>query len=221
MHVMQGEAGRAGSPARLPTAGWSDYLAPGCGAFRISVRGGSSGEIQWVPESPEGLLDAGDYHQYHGFNWPLKGGLAAEIWEPWSDSPIESTYDAPQVESDRLAGPIQFILKLLEFWRLEPKDVVGLLGFDPSDTDHVAAVLAGHEQLRGRDVRDRISHLFWIHKTLWTLFRDLKTENEWLKEPHSMLDDRSPVSLPVDGSMEDILLAREYADAVAVGVAQS
>ena len=135
--------------------------------------------------------------------------------------PYESVGDAPVEASNRLADPVQFVLKLLELWHMEAADAVGLLGFDPMDADHGAAVLGGTERFGRRDVRDRISHLFWIRKTLWTLLRDLETENEWLKEPHSMLDDRSPVSLPVDGSMEDILLAREYADAVAVGVAQS
>ena len=115
----------------------------------------------------------------------------------------------------RLTGPIQFVLKLLDFWRLETNDTVGLLGFDSVDADHVAAVLGGNEQFRGRDVRDRISHLFWIRKTLWSFFRDLEAENDWLREPHSMLDDRSPLSLLIGGSMEDLLLAREYVDAAA------
>jgi len=103
----------------------------------------------------------------------------------------------------------------LEFWRLETTDAVHMLGFDRADAGHVAAVLAGNEQFRGRDVRDRISHLFWIRSTLWSLFRDLEVENNWLREPHSVLDDRTPLSLLLGGSMEDLLLAREYVDAVA------
>ena len=129
--------------------------------------------------------------------------------------PLESARDAPGEEFDRLASPVKFVLKLLEFWDLKADDSVGLLGFDPMDADHVAAVLGGTGRFRGRDVGDRISHLFWIRKTLWSLFRDIETENQWLREPHSMLDERSPLSLLVSGSMEDLLLAREYVEAAA------
>lgn len=123
---------------------------------------------------------------------------------------------APREKSDRLAGPpVQFALKLVELWRLETDAAVGLLGFDPMDADYAAAALGGPEQFRARDIRDRISHLFWIRKTLWSLFRDIETENQWLREPHAMLDERSPLSLLVSGSMEDLLLAREYVEAAA------
>ena len=112
-------------------------------------------------------------------------------------------------QDNRLTGPIQFVLKLLDFWGLESKDAVGLLGFRPIDADHVAAVLSGHEQFRGRDVRERIAHLFHIRATLRSLFRDLETENDWLRERHPLLGDRSPLSL-MGGSMEDFLLVKEY-----------
>ena len=114
-----------------------------------------------------------------------------------------------------LTGPVQFVLKLLQFWHLQRDEVVGLLGFGRVDAAHVAAVLDGREQFRGRDVRDRIAYLFRIRETLWMLFRDLEVENEWLREPHSLLDERSPLSLLTGGSMEDLLLVKEYVDTVA------
>ena len=115
----------------------------------------------------------------------------------------------------RLSGPVLFVLKLLESWRLERRNAVGLLGFDHSDADHVAAILDGNEQLRGRDAQDRISHLFSIRKTLRSLFQDLDVENDWLREAHSLLDNKTPLSLMLEGSIEDLLLAREYVDTAA------
>ncbi len=114
-----------------------------------------------------------------------------------------------------LSGPIRFLLKLLDFWQLEKRDATGLLGFNQEDADYVAGVLEGKEQFRGRDIRDRIAHLFHIRASLLSLFRDLKVENEWLREPHSLLDGKSPLSLLLSGSMEHLLLAREYVDRVA------
>ena len=112
----------------------------------------------------------------------------------------------------RLTGPVQFVRKLMVFWRLGMRDVVGILGYDPEDIEHVSAVLGGKEQFRGRDVRERISHLFFMRRALWSLFRDLDVENDWLRECHHMLNEKSPLSLMLDGSMEDFLLAREYVD---------
>ena len=103
----------------------------------------------------------------------------------------------------------------MEFWRLTRDQVVGLLGFDQSDADHVAAALDGIEVLRGRDVRDRIAYLFAIRATLRSLFRDLDVENEWLREPHLLLHGGWPLALLLNGPIEDLLMVKEYVDTVA------
>ena len=120
-----------------------------------------------------------------------------------------------QTNPQRISGPVQFVLKLLENWRLNRDDAVLLLGFDQKDNGLVQAVLAGVADLHDRDVRDRIAHLFHIRQTLSSLFRDLDVENEWLREPHTLLDDQEPLKLLLGGSMEDLLLVKEYVDAAA------
>ena len=64
----------------------------------------------------------------------------------------------------------------------------------------------------GRDIQDRIAHLFRIHETLSSVFRDPVVENEWLRESHALLDGRTPVSLLLEGSMEGLLLVKEYVE---------
>ena len=122
-----------------------------------------------------------------------------------------------EIEKRRIveSGPIQFVAKLLDFWRLEETDAVALLGFGPADKTHVADVLEGLDDFRGRDVHDRIAHLFRIREILDSLFRNLDAENQWLREPHVPLGNKSPLSLLLGGSMEDIILTREYVDAAA------
>ena len=115
----------------------------------------------------------------------------------------------------RLTGPLQFVLRLLKDWRLEKSAAVSLLGFSSADATHVADVLEGLDDFRGRDVKDRIAHLFRIRETLDSLFRNLDAENQWLREPHAPLDGKSPLSLLLGGSMQDILLTRDYVDAAA------
>ena len=116
---------------------------------------------------------------------------------------------------NRISGPVQFVLKLLDSWRLSRDEAVLLLGFDQTDNSLVQAILEGAVDLHDRDVRDRIAHLFQIRKTLSSLFRDLDVENEWLREPHILLDEQEPLKLLLGGSMEDLLLVKEYVDAAA------
>ena len=116
---------------------------------------------------------------------------------------------------NRVSGPVQFVLKLLDSWRLNRDDAVFLLGFDQTNNGFVQAVLTGAADLHGRDVRDRIAHLFHIRRTLSALFRDLDVENDWLREPHTLLDEQEPLKLLLGGSMEDLLLVKEYVDAAA------
>ena len=115
----------------------------------------------------------------------------------------------------RLSGPVQFIKKLLEAWRLEEKDAASLLGLEPSDLRHAADLLAGRAAIEGRDAKDRIAYLFLIRATLDSLLRDEEVENDWLRAPHAMLDDKAPMTLLLEGSMENLLLVKEYVEVVA------
>ena len=128
----------------------------------------------------------------------------------YSPAPIMS-FSPPK----RLNGPAQFVLKLLDYWRLSRDDAVSILGFDPTDSDYVKDILNGMASFRGRDVRDRIAHLFHIWTTLSSLFQDRDVENDWLRESHALLDERSPLNLLLGGAMENLLLVKEYVDAAA------
>lgn len=189
-----GLIGAPGKPSRLelhPTA-WK-RLGVKDGA--IDVGSDSQGlRLKWsaasVGELRETVVQSGSYSE----NWEHLTRIASR---------------------KRLTGPVRFVLKLIEFWRLTRDQVVGLLGFDQADAEHAAAALDGIEMLRGRDVRDRIAHLFAIRATLRSLFRDLDIENAWLREPHTLLHGESPLALLLNGPMEDLLMVKEYVDTVA------
>ena len=127
----------------------------------------------------------------------------------------EMTATREPPDHERLSGPIWFVEKLLKTWRLDRSDAVPLLGLEPSDLSYATDVFAGRATLRGRDAKDRIAYLFRIRKTLSALFRDEDVENEWLRERHEMLDDKAPMDLLLDGSMENLLLVKEYVEAAA------
>ena len=114
----------------------------------------------------------------------------------------------------RITGPVKFVNQLLATWQLEPESACILLGFEPSESDHVKDVLQGYATLQGRDANDRIAHLFQIRTLLSALFRDETVENEWLRETRDALQGKTPMDLLLEGSMENLLLVKEYVEVV-------
>ena len=129
------------------------------------------------------------------------------------ESADESPPATPVSVVSRLTGPIQLLNKILETWRLDKADAVSLLGLEPSDQGYAADVLAGRTALRGRDAKDRLAYLIQIRMALSALFRDEGVENEWLREPQVPLDGKEPMQLLLEGSMENLLLVKEYVEA--------
>lgn len=107
-------------------------------------------------------------------------------------------------------APGLFIKTLFETWRVT-EDAATLLGVD----ERTARELLAGASPKGRDLKDRIVCLHQIRKNLWALLQDNEVENEWLREPHDVLDGRAPLDLLREGSMENLLLVKEYVDAVA------
>lgn len=114
-----------------------------------------------------------------------------------------------QYPRGRLTGPIQFLSRLLELWRLDREEACYLLGYERKDQNLVEDLLNGSATLRGRDPKDRIAILFRIRSLLAGLFPRLEAENEWLRTPLKALSQRSPLELLREGSMENLLTLRQ------------
>ncbi len=110
---------------------------------------------------------------------------------------------------------VQFFSKLLEIWDLDVDSVCPLLGYEQSSKSHVRAILSGAAPLETRDEKDRIAELFVIRKILHSVFRDKKVENQWLREPQSLLDGSSPLELLLEGSWLNLLRVRQFTELMA------
>ena len=184
---LDAKAGDASNLGSLSKKVLRDLNVRGNGRFRI-YQDGASAQVKWV---------------------------RGEALHPKRVNRMRMALGGSGARAGRLTGPVQFVRTLMDSWRLDTNDVVHLLGCEPRDSEYISAVLDGRRQLRGRDVRDRIAHLFIIRRTLWSLFRDLDVENDSLRDQYAMLNGKSPMSLIVGGSIEDLLLAREFVEAAA------
>ncbi len=205
------KTGEAGNLDSLPKEILQKRNIWGDGYFQINQDGPG---LSWIYDGPEPMLPAPAKQLGDQVGPADDEGMLEESLD-LSKAPTWVARGASGETAGKLSGPVQFVWKLMIVWHLDRPDAARLLGYDPEDMEYVSAVLDGRRQLSGRDLRDRIAHLFYIRRTLWSLFRDLDVENDWLREKHSMLDDRSPLSLMLEGSMEDLLLAREYIESAA------
>ncbi len=214
MEPAQAKRGRTGPASRFSTDALAERGVCIDGDFQIG-RDGHAVVMMWIaPHHAEAPVPAMNRQFYDPTVITNVGGVFEETLRRPEELAWVARGHLGQM-TGRLTGPVQFVRKLMKFWHLGMPDAVGMLGYDPEDIEHVSAVLHGKEQFRGRDVRDRIAHLFCIRRALWSLFRDLDVENDWLREQHHMLNEKSPLFLMLEGSMEDLLLAREYVDSAA------
>ena len=213
MDPLHGHPGQRGTSSDLQPESWAIFGIAN-GGLRVGHGSGTSGDLlRYYAEDGVQSRSHSERQGPHAHDPAMRELLHAVVPQP--DAAQAHGRPGGSEASPRLSGPIQFILKLLEFWHLRQDDAVLLLGFDQADASHVIKILEGTELFRGRDVRDRIAHLFHIRISLSALFRDLDVENDWLRESHSLLNGESPMALLLGGSMEALLLVREYVDAAA------
>ena len=110
-------------------------------------------------------------------------------------------------------APIRLFDRILRTWQLRASDAISLLGLEASDKGYVADVLAGRQALRGRDANDRVAYLIQIRMALFAWLGSETEENDWLRESQATLDGQVPMELLLEGSMENLLLVKEYVEA--------
>jgi len=115
----------------------------------------------------------------------------------------------------RLGPTEELFSKLLNFWQLDQRAGAILLGYGPQGISRIDPILNGVTYLTTRDEKDRIAELFRIRKLLRALFRDRDTENSWLREPNKALENRAPLDLLLEGSMENVLRVRQFVETIA------
>ena len=179
--------------------------------------------------SPDHWIVVG--HPFHSMNFPqlpTTRTLSAQTEYTYRDLVKEKKFEA--VASSRLAnfviprlyrapfsspvrsGHVQFLMKLKQMWRLTDRELAVMLGLDPDDERQISRLLQGSSDLESRDLKDRLAYLLQIRMLLDNLLQDLDQENEWLREPHTMLDSRTPMSLLLEGPMRDLIVVAQYVE---------
>ena len=135
---------------------------------------------------------------------------------PSADRPATAeTVHCQDAAETQLSAPIMLLRKVLATWNLQIDEAGQLLGFEATDLRPARDLLEGRAEPKGRELHDRIVCLYQIRKTLDSLLRDEQVENQWLRARHEGLDGNRPMELLLEGSIENMVLVRDYVEAVA------
>ena len=114
----------------------------------------------------------------------------------------------PAVEATPNALAVFF--GLTEEWSLTTDQQIVLLG-SPARSTFFKWKKEG--RIISSDIKERVSHLLSIHKSLNILFSDPKTANSWLRRPNKYFDEHSALDIMLGGKLRDIYTVRAYIDA--------
>jgi Protein of unknown function (DUF2384) len=100
---------------------------------------------------------------------------------------------------------LRVFMNLSDRWALESGELPILLGY-PSESDTFARLMSGHITPNTQDLIDRIAYMLEISVGLEAIYGDNpKIEQRWLKEPHHLLKDKSPLDHMLQGHMENLM----------------
>lgn len=124
-----------------------------------------------------------------------------------SDVPTLLTEGQTQAHSvGRLVGPLQFLSRLVEIWRLDDENGSVLLGIDANE---YRQLMIGAKSLKGIDQEDRIRTLLKIRAALKALFQNEEQENEWLRSRNPELNSDAPLDVMLCGHFTDLVRVEE------------
>lgn len=108
----------------------------------------------------------------------------------------------------RITGPVKSALKIFERWGINDAEGATILGED--NRAFVLDLRSGSRVLRSRDEKDRVRLLIEIYEGVFALFRDEKTEREWIRTKIEPLGSRSLFDLMTEGGFLSLYEAKEY-----------
>lgn len=140
---------------------------------------------------------------------PTKFARAAEEFTPQVQSVLIEQLKSASAESP--SAPARFASAIIDRWGLDERESCRLLGLDESEVLRLRQALGGQAP-SGRDFKERMRAIWRIFSTLESLFRDTETEKRFLRQQNDELDGKAPIDLIRGGSIEELLILRDFLD---------
>jgi len=141
-------------------------------------------------------------------------GAATEIEQPAvrSDNPSRTvrTTEAAKATGSLPSAPAKATLKVLDRWHIA--DPIGAVILGSSEPDFIGQLRAGASGLATRDMLDRARLLLDIYEGVFSLLRDPKAEQHWIRLPRKDFAGASLLDLMTEGSQRNLIRALAFVD---------
>jgi hypothetical protein len=120
-----------------------------------------------------------------------------------------------EVINDRYArvALARMVMKLFDHWKLDDQNQLALLGLSEGSRKTLMRYRKGSPLANKRDLLDRVTNLFAIHRSLHILFpRNRNIVYRWPTIGNKAFKGKSPVQLIRDEGFAGLLVVRHYLD---------
>jgi uncharacterized protein (DUF2384 family) len=94
----------------------------------------------------------------------------------------------------------KMVLKLFDYWSLDPEDHLRLLGYKPASKSTLERLRGGVSIPPGKDKLTRIGKLLSIHNALCIILpQDRDLCYSWVKRRNKAFEDKTPIEIMIDG----------------------
>lgn len=104
------------------------------------------------------------------------------------------------------------VMRMFDNWELQSEERTALLGLAKDNRTALAKYKRGEPISNSRDMLERLSHLFAIHKNLRLLHPQREVGYAWMRKPNGAFQAMSPVQVIDRYGFVGLLMVRSYLD---------
>ena len=104
------------------------------------------------------------------------------------------------------------VMRMFDNWELQSEERTALLGLAKENRTALAKYKRGEPISNSRDMLERLSHLFAIHKNLRLLYPQREVGYGWMRKPNGAFQSMSPVQVIDRYGFVGLLMVRSYLD---------
>jgi hypothetical protein len=102
------------------------------------------------------------------------------------------------------------LIRILDRWNIDDKSAAKILGYDTPEA--VVDLRSGAAGLRLRDTKDRARLFLAIYEGVFSLYKNPESEGQFVRKPLPDLGERTLLGVMTEGSMANLMLAKEFVD---------
>lgn len=122
---------------------------------------------------------------------------------------LTDSFEKPEIDRHKATA---MVMRMFDNWGLQSEERTALLGLAKENRTALSKYKRGEPIANSRDMLERLSHLFAIHKNLRLLYPQREVCYAWMRKPNGAFQGLSPVQVIDRYGFVGLLMIRSYLD---------